>query len=120
MMKARWRPIEWRSVCGVLWLPWKPPQLLLPVKGPYNWVLLSYYSLWFHHNMTSKSSPHLAMQVSAYLMGSKRLKHKARLVWVTEAAVCLNVNLKVNKNYDRRIPSYDFGRSRTEKQYFFL
>lgn len=22
----------------VLWLPWKPLQLLLPVKGPYNWV----------------------------------------------------------------------------------
>lgn len=74
-------------VCGVLWLPWKPPQLLLPVKGPYNWVLLSYYSLWFLHNMTSKSSLHLTMQVSAYLVGSKPFKHTARLVWVTGAAL---------------------------------
>lgn len=74
-------------MCGVLWLPWKPLQLLLPVKGPYNWVLLSYYSLWFLHTTTSKSSPHLTVQVSAYLMGSKPFKHAARLVWVTGAAL---------------------------------
>lgn len=81
MMKARWRPIEWRSlcVCGVLWLPWKPPRLLLPVKGPYNWVLLLYYSPWFLDTMTSQCSPHLTMQVSAYLMGSKPSRHAARL-----------------------------------------
>lgn len=67
----------------VLWLPWKPLKLLLPVKSPHNWVLLSYYSLWFLHTMTSKSSPNLTMQVSAYLMGSKPFKHTARLVRVT-------------------------------------
>lgn len=74
-------------VCVCLWLPWKPLQLLLPVKGPYNWVLLSYYSLWVLHTMTSKSSPHLTMQVSAYLMGSKPFKHTTRLVWVARAAL---------------------------------
>lgn len=57
-------------MCGVFWLPWKPPRLLLPVKGPYNWVVLLYYSPWFLDTMTSQSSPHLTMQVSAYLMGS--------------------------------------------------
>lgn len=87
MMKARWRPIEWTSVCCVLWLPWKPLQLRLSVEGLYNWVLLSYHSLWFHHYMTSKSSPHVTTSVSAYLMGSKTVKHNARLVWMTEAAL---------------------------------
>lgn len=89
MMKARWRPIEWRPVCvcGVLWLPWKPLRLLLPAKGPYNWVLLSYYSLWFLLTMTSQSSPHLTMQVSAYLMSSKPFKYSARQVWVNGAAM---------------------------------
>lgn len=69
-------------VC-VLWLPWKPLKLLLPVKGPHNWVLLSYYSLWFLHTMTSKPSHHHAMQVSANLMSSKPFKHTARLLSIT-------------------------------------
>lgn len=52
----------------VLWLSWKPLKLLLLVKGPHNWVLLLYYTLWFLHTLTSKSSPHLTTQVSAFLM----------------------------------------------------
>lgn len=87
----------------VLWLPWKPLKLLLLVKGPHNWVLLLYYTLWFLPTMTSKSSPHLSMQVSAFLMGSKPFKHTARLVRVSQGdggqrnpgIQCLNVYLKV-------------------------
>lgn len=95
MMKARWHPIEWNVVCArVLWLPWKPLRLPLPVKGPYNWVLLSYYSLRFLHIMTSQSSSHLTTQVSAYLMCSKPSKHTAGLALACVTGVTAEVKDK--------------------------
>lgn len=111
MMKARWDPIEWRCecvcVCGMLWLPWKPCSYLCLLRACYNWVLLSYYSLWFLPNMTSQSSPHRTMQVLAYPMSSKLFKCTVRLVWVTGTApevkdkgisdLVLNASLKVSE-----------------------
>lgn len=64
---------------AVLWLPWKPLRLQPPIRDAYNWVLLSYYLPWFLHNVTPQSSPHVAPQVSACMMGSKSVKHTGSL-----------------------------------------
>lgn len=111
----------------VLWLSWKPLKLLLLVKGPHNWVLLLYYTLWFLHTLTSKPSPHLTKQVSAFLMGSKPFKHTAKLVRVSQEGrgqrntgiQSLNVNLKVNETVFPFLRAYDtFFYTSTEKQPF--
>lgn len=56
MMKASWHPIEWRSldVWYVVVALETPAATVVSYKGLYNWILLSYYSLFFfvpHHDL---------------------------------------------------------------------
>lgn len=110
MMKARWHPIEWRSLyvrlvyCSC---PGNPAATVARYKGLYNWVLLSYYSLWgfFFLTMTSKSSLHFTVQVSVYLTSSKPYKSAARPELMSGAVLELkdkeitDTVLNVNLNY---------------------